>query len=136
MRTMSWVLLLVLGVLTLIASFGSAHLAYRGDYRVGPTPIVELAAGRPEVLLALRGIRGTAAAYAAGFAVLFLAIVLGPYRCGEKWAWWALFAGLLVVTVLVVLRVPLLGLRLGVGTALIQAGVGLVALLLDVRRLL
>jgi hypothetical protein len=89
-----------------------------------------VASGRQEVLLALRGIRGTSAAYAAGYAVLFLSIVLGPYKRGETWAWWSLLGALVVPCVLVVLRVPLVG-----APALQQCGVGVAALLLDVSRL-
>jgi hypothetical protein len=77
---------------------------------------------------AVRARRGTAAAYAAGFATLFLAITFGPYRRGDVWAWWALLAGTLVVSVLILLRVPFLFIRLGAGAALIQlvvVGLGL-----------
>ena len=137
LRTVSWVLLAVLGSLVLLVSVLSTNLAYRGDYQIGPkaTPVAEVAAGRPEILSALRGIRGTSAAYAGAYAVLFLSIVLGPYRRGESWAWWALLGGLVVLTVFVVLRIPLLGTPWGVGAAVIQGGVGLLALLLDVGRL-
>ena len=135
MRTASWVLLAVVGALTLIGGLVSAGLAYRGDYPIGPAAVGEVAAGRAPVETALRGIRGTSAAYGVGYAVLFLSIVLGPYRRGELWSWWALLAATLVLTAIVVLRVPLLGTRLGTGAALIQAGVALVGLLLDVRRL-
>jgi hypothetical protein len=65
------------------------------------------------VATALRARRATAAAYGAGFATLFLAIVLGPYRRGDVWAWWAVAAGTVVVSVLILLRIPLLGLQLG-----------------------
>lgn len=66
---------------------------------------------------AVRARRATAAAYAAGFATLFLVITLVPYRRGEVWAWWALAAGTLVVTVLILLRIPILGVGPGEGTA-------------------
>ena len=97
-----------------------------------------MAAGRSEILTALRGIRGTSAAYGAGFAVLFLATVLGPYRRGEKGAWWALLAAALVVVVIAVARVPLLGIPFGSGgsgPAFTQSCVIVLALLLDVGRL-
>jgi hypothetical protein len=84
---------------------------------------------------ALRSRRSTAAAYSAGFATLFLLITVGPYRRGEVWAWWALLVGMLVPSLLILLRVPLLGTGLagttGGGTAmgallqLLIVGVGL-----------
>jgi hypothetical protein len=137
MRTTSWVLLTIVGTLTLLASLISAHIAYRGDFVIGSgaTPIEEVAAGRPAVLEGLRGIRGTSAAFAAAFAVLFLAIATGPYRRGETWAWWAILGATAVLAAIVLLRLAFLTSRLGVGTALIVAGLSLLALLLDVRRL-
>jgi hypothetical protein len=135
MRKASWILLTVLGTLTLLISFASTSLAYRGDYQIGGANLADVAANRPQIESALRGIRATSAAYAAAYAALFLAVVLGPYRRGERWAWWALLAALALLAAIVVLRVPLLGTRLGIGAALIQGGVGVLALLLDVRRL-
>ena len=109
MKTASWVLLSLAGVATLMISLVSAERAY-GTYndRIGGARVSELAAGRPEVETAVRARRATAAAYSAGFATLFLLISVGPYRRGEVWAWWALLVGMLVVSVLVLLRIPLL----------------------------
>ena len=129
MKTASWIILLVVGSLTLLAglvSLGRAYVSARDQ--IGPASLEELATGRPEVVTAMRARRATAAAFAAGFATLFLAITLGPYRRGDVWAWWALLAGTLVVSVAILLRVPLLGTRLGAAAALIQlvvAGLGL-----------
>src|SRR5262245_9300242 len=110
MRTTSWVLLTIVGALTFLVSLLSANLAYRGDYQIGPagTGVEEVAAGRTPVLEGLRGIRGTSAAYAAGFAVLFLAIATGPYRRGDVWAWWALCAGILTMALIVLARMAFL----------------------------
>jgi hypothetical protein len=127
--------LAIMGVLTLVVSFLSTNLAYRGDYPIGGVAVAEVAANRPEVLTALRGIRGTSAAFAAAYAVLFLSIVFGPYKRGETWAWWALLAALLVMVAVVALRVPLVGTRSGLPAALVQLGIGLLGLLLDVGRL-
>jgi len=137
MKTASWILLAIVGSLLLLVSFASATLGYRGEYTIGPklVKIDEVAAGRPDVLEGLRGIRGTSAAYAAGYAALFLAIVLGPYKRGDVWAWWALLAALLLVVLLSVARIPLLGSRWGIGTSVTPAGVMLLGLLLDVKRL-
>lgn len=120
MKTASWVILVVVGALTLLGSLGSLVLAYSSARdQIGPASLAELSVGRPEVATAVRARRATAAAYAAGFATLFLATTLGPYRRGDVWAWWALLAGTLVVSVLILLRVPFLGIRPGAtGTAL------------------
>lgn len=130
MKTASWIILLIAGVLMLLGSLFSLGLAY-GSARdqIGPATLADLSAGRPEVATAVRARRATAAAYAAGFATLFLAITLGPYRRGDVWAWWALAAGMLVVSVLILLRVPFLGIRLGAPAAVTGAGTALTSLL-------
>jgi hypothetical protein len=124
--------------LPLLASLLSANLAYRGDYPIGGTSVTEVAAGRPAILTALRGIRGTSAAYGAGFAVLFLATVLGPYRRGDKGAWWAVLLAAVTIVAIASARVPFLGIPVGQGgsgPALILGAMVLIGLLLDVRRL-
>ena len=137
LRTASWVVLVIVGSLTLLVSVISSYLAYRGDYPIGGMPVAEVAAGRPGIQDALRGIRGTSAAYGAGFAVLFLATVLGPYRRGDTGAWWALLLATIAIMVIAVARVPLLGIPFGpgVGPALTQGAIILLGLLLDVGRL-
>jgi len=146
MKTASWILLTIVGSLTLIASLLSARFAYLSSSdRIGPASLAEIAEWKPEVASAIRARRATAAAYAAGFATLFLAITVGPYRRGDVWAWWALLAGTLVACGLVLLRIPFLGVRLGstaavsgAGTAtssLVQLAVVGLALALGVGRL-
>ena len=129
MKTASWIILVVVGSLMLLGSLVSLGRAYASAQdEIGTASLNELSVGRPEVATAVRARRATAAAYAAGFATLFLAIVLGPYRRGDVWAWWALAAGTLVVSVLILLRVAFLGTRLGAGPALVLlvvAGLGL-----------
>ena len=136
MKTASWIILVVAGALTLLGGLVSLGVAY-GSARdkIGPATLTELAQGRPEVATAVRARRATAAAYAAGFATLFLAIVLGPYRRGDRWAWWALAAGTLVLTGSSLLRVPLLGTSLGAAAAGIQLGVVALGLALGAGRL-
>jgi hypothetical protein len=136
MKTASWVLLALAGVATLLLSLVSAARAY-GTYNdsIGGVSVSKLSAGRPDVETAVRSRRATAAAYSAGFATLFLLISVGPYRRGDVWAWWALLVGMLVVSVLILLRVPLLGTGLsgsagggavmGSLTQLLMVGVGL-----------
>ncbi len=135
LRTASWILLALVGALTLLASLASANLAYRGEFGLGGVSIDEIAAGRESVLLALRGARGTAAAWAAGWAALFLAVVLGPYRRGDVASWWGILISALVMAVVAGARVSLVGIRAGSGGPLVLLAVVVVALLLDVRRL-
>jgi hypothetical protein len=136
LRTASSVILIVVGAATFILSLLSASIAYRGGpERIGPATLDEVAGGREGVAVALRARRATAAAYAAGFATLFLAIAWWPYRRGAKWSWWAIFAGTLVVAGIVLMRGPALGTQLGSAAAWIQLGLVGLALLLDVGRL-
>lgn len=136
MKTASWIILVVVGALTLLASLVSLGRAYvSAQDQIGPASLEELAVGRPEVVTAVRARRATAAAFAAGFATLFLAITLGPYRRGDVWAWWTVAAGTLVVSVAILLRVPLLGTRSGAGAAVIQLGVAGLGLALGAGRL-
>ena len=135
LRTVSWVLLVVVGVLVLLFSLVSARLAYWGDFPVGGVGVAEIAGDDENVLLGLRGARGTAAAWGAAWSVLFLVVVLGPYRRGDVTTWWALLASAIVLGVIVALRVPVLGLQAGAGTALVILLWILLALLVDVKRL-
>jgi hypothetical protein len=136
MKTASWILLAVAGALTIIGGLVSLSVAFRSpEDQIGPVSLAELTAGRPDVEVALRARRATAAAYATGFGTLFLAITLGPYRRGDAWAWWTIFLGTLVVAALTLLRVPFLGTRLGVATALIQLVVVGLGLALGAGRL-
>lgn len=135
LRTVSWILLALLGALVLLVSLISANLAYRGDFPVGGVSIGEIAAGRDSVLVGLRGARGTAAAWGASWATLFLAAVLGPYKRGDVATWWGILISLLVLTGVAGARVLFTGNPLGVGTPLVLLAIGVVALLLDVKRL-
>jgi hypothetical protein len=135
LRTVSWVLLAIIGVLVLLVSCLSTQLAYWGMYPVGGVNIDEIAAGNNDVLLGLRGVRGTSAAWAAAWAVLYLSVVLGPYRRGDVKTWWGILASAIVLGVVVALRVPALGMQAGTGTALVILLLVILALLVDVKRL-
>ncbi len=106
MKKASWIVLTVAGVaITVVSLVSAGHAYHKGDdYRIGGVRLSEVAAGREAVASALRGIRGTSAAFAAAYGVLFLAMVLGPYRRGGVWAWWALFAGSMTALAIVLLR--------------------------------
>lgn len=135
LRTVSWILLALVGVLVALVSLLSASIAYRGDFELGGVSIGEIASGRDAVLAGLRGARGTAAAWGAAWAALFLAVVVGPYRRGDVASWWGILVSLLVLTAVAGARVPFTGSALGIGTPLILLALGIVALLLDVKRL-
>ena len=136
MKTASWVILAVIGTLIVVGSLGSAWLAYGGtDYPIGSKPLAEIAAAHEGVGPAMRGIRGTSAAYGVAYGVLFLAITLGPYRRREVWAWWAILGGAAAVAIVTALRVPTLGVALGVQAPLLQLAVVVVGLVMDVARL-
>ncbi len=135
LRTVSWVLLALVGVFVLFVALVSANLAYRGEYPIAGVSITEIAAGREPVLLGLRGVRGTAAAWGAAWAALFLAVVLGPYRRGDTWSWWGILASALALAAVAGARVLFIRLDAGTGTPLVLLVVVLVALLLDVKRL-
>ncbi|HEV8130334.1 MAG TPA: hypothetical protein VGQ81_03730 [Acidobacteriota bacterium] len=137
MRTVSWILLALVGLAILLGSLGSANFAYRTRQdSFANVTLDQLTAGQGrEVAQALLARRGTAAAYAAGFAILFLFVVLVPYRRGEVWAWWAILAATLGLVALTAARIPFLGTRSGVGTAWIMLAVVGVGLLLDIKRL-
>jgi hypothetical protein len=72
MKTASWVILAVVGTLTLVGSLFSVGIAYFSvvEDKIGPASLTELSAGRPEVATAVPARRATAAAYGAGFATL------------------------------------------------------------------
>ena len=135
LRTASWVLLVVVGGLILLGALASMQAAYWGMFPVGGVSIDKIAGGQTEVLLGLRGARGTAAAWGAAWATLFLFVEVGPYRRGDVTAWLGILASTLVLSVIVALRVPVLGIQAGTGTPLVLLVVVILALLLDVKRL-
>jgi hypothetical protein len=135
LRTVSWVLLAIVGVLVALVSLISTNLAYRGDFPIGGVSIAEIAGGREGVLLGLRGARGTAAAWGAAWAALFLVVVFGPYRRGDVATWWGILVSAIVLAAVAGARVAFIGVRPGIEAPLILLGVVLVALLIDVKRL-
>ncbi len=138
MRKTSVGILAVVGIGVLLISFVSMGQAYFNNYNIGGEDgprVTKVGAGDEQLVKALRGIRGTSAAYAGAFAVLFLAIVFGPYKRGETWAWWALMAASLVLAAIVLPRLVFVGTTLGVGPAMTQVVLVIVGLLLDVSRL-
>jgi hypothetical protein len=136
LKKASWIVLTVAGAAFVLISLVSAIHAYNktDDYGIGGVRVSRVAADREAVAAALRGIRGTSAAFAAGYGVLYLAIVLIPYRRGDVWAWWAIAAGSSTVLVIALLRIPFLDTTLGVSAGTTQFALTMVGLLLDARR--
>src|SRR5258706_149995 len=91
--------------------------------------------GKAEVFTVLRARRARAAAYAAGFAAFLLVITLGPYRRGDRWAWYAILVGTLTETLLTFARIAFLGTKAGTLTALLQLVVVGLGLALGAGRL-
>jgi hypothetical protein len=136
LRIISWVLLTLLGVLMLLGAVGSAQFAISGgDDQFGDVTLSELTGGNTTVANLIHGRRLTAAAFASAFSVLFLLVVLFPYRRGEVWSWWAILISTVVLAGIILLRIPYLGVQLGASVAYTQLGVVVVALLLDISRL-
>ena len=137
MKKASWIVLTLAAVAVIAISLVSAAHAYNksDDYGIGGTRVSAVAAGREAVASALRGIRATSAAFAAAYGVLFLTIVLVPYRRGDVWAWWALFSGSMTALAIALLRIPFLDTTLGASAAASHLAFTIVGLLLDVRRL-
>jgi hypothetical protein len=136
LRIISWILLTLVGVLTLLGAVGSAQFAIsRSDDQFGDVTLSELTEGDTTVTNLIHGRRLTAAAFAAAYSALFLLVVLFPYRRGEVWSWWALLISTLVLSAIILLRIPFLGISLGASVAYSQLAVVVVALLLDIGRL-
>ncbi len=139
MRKASWIILSLMAGLMLVGSLVSASVAYRteapDEFGTGGPKLADVAAWNPEVATAIRARRGTASAYSAAFATLLLVVVAIPYRRGDVWAWWGLLGALVVLTGVILARVPMLGTNLGVPPASVILAIGVVALLLDAKRL-
>jgi hypothetical protein len=72
MKKASWILLAIVGVAVTLLSLVSAVHAYRtsDDYGIGGLRVSKVAGGDAGVATALRGIRGTSAAYGVAYGVL------------------------------------------------------------------
>lgn len=119
MRTLSWILLTVVCLLLVLGSVGSLFVAYfgdpSGDVITGSTNLASLSLAE-DVELALRGRRGTAASYSLAFAVSMLALVLGPFRKGDRWAVWVILVAFVILGGASLLRIPTLGIVQGATT--------------------
>lgn len=121
-HTVSWVIFALVGAATLAVSLLSVTAAYldpSGDLVAGKYTPAEVANGDEEVAAALSARRGTAAAFAVSYAILLLSVALGPYRKREglRCAFLALVIASVANAVVILLRVPLLGVSFGLGAA-------------------
>ncbi len=116
----AWILFAVLAAMTILFSLLSMAAAYGnpGNDMIAAryTPI-EVANGDEDLAAALSARRGTAAAYGLGYGLLLLGMTLA-YRRERRFLGWIVAAGL-VNAVVILLRVPALGVHYGLfaGTA-------------------
>ena len=103
----------------------------RGQDQLAPGyTLTQLNTISPEAAEATRGRRVTASAWALGYALLLAIVVFVPYRRGERWAWYAVLASVLVPQLLSIARIPMLGMFQGANTSIIVlviAGLALAA---------
>ncbi len=138
----SWVILLILSIGIAVTSAGSMSNAYFGPTdELVPNAVtlenIRLAGGEhgEQAVKAFRGRRATAATWALGAALLSMAIVLIPYRRGERWAWWALLAGIGISQFLSLARAITLGTTFGTAAPAMILAILLLGLLAGVPRM-
>lgn len=132
--TIGWIMLLVLGVLMTLGGLESLLFAYRsGNEAPAGVSMQELSRTNPELPVALRGRRATAATLAVTSGILIAWIAAVAYRRGERWAWWALLCSIGLGAGLSILRISLLGTRLGAGAAAFVLIWAIVALAISYR---
>lgn len=128
----SWVILLVVSVAIVLLSAQSLRIAYTGgpDTLSGDYTLTQIGEqGGDQAVKAVRGRRATAATWALGYAVLAIAVILIPYRRGEKWAWWAVFLSVGLSQLLSMARALTLATTVGTGAAAILLAFVLLGLL-------
>jgi hypothetical protein len=116
----SWVILLVVSTFIALASVGSLFQAYgkSDEYLTREYSTVQMKEqGGEEAFKSFKARRVTAATWALAYALLAMAVVLVPYRRGERWAWWALFIAIGLSQILSMARAITVGTTSGAGTA-------------------
>jgi hypothetical protein len=91
--------------------------------------------GGEDAVKAFKGRRATAATWSFGYALLALAVVLVPYRRGERWAWWALLISLGLSQLLSLARAVMLGTTLGLATPGLILAFALIGLMAGAPRM-
>jgi len=138
----SWVILLILSIFIGVISMGSLSNAYFGttdDLTPNGVTLEQIrAAGGDrgeEAVKAFRGRRATAATWALAAALFSIAVVVIPYRRGERWAWWTLLAALGLSQLLSMARAVVLGTTFGLGAPATLLAVLLIGLLAGAPRM-
>lgn len=134
----SWVILLVVSGAIVLLSAQSLRIAYTGkpDSLTPEYTLTQIGEhGGDEAVKAFRGRRATAATWALAYALLAIALTWVPYRRGERWAWWALFASLGVSQFLSLLRAVMLVTTAGTGAPAVLLAFVLLALLAGAPRM-
>ncbi len=133
----SWVILLVVSGAIVLLSAQSLGVAYTGgaDRLTSEYTLTQIGEqGGDQAVKAFRGRRATAATWALGYGLLAILVTWIPYRRGEKWAWWALFASLAVSQFLSLGRAIMLGTTAGTATPAILLAFVLLGLLAGAPR--
>jgi hypothetical protein len=109
-----WLMLLALGILMTLGGLQSLMVAYRsGNQALAGVSMQDLAKVSPELPVALRGRRATAASLAITCGILISWLAAAPYRRGEKWVRWALLSAVGLGALLSMLRISALGAKAG-----------------------
>jgi len=119
----SWIILLVMVTAVTLLSLQSLRVAYTSnqDSLIPGFTLEQLRAtgdqirehGGEDAVKAFKGRRATAATWALAYGLLALIVVIGPYRRGERWAWWALLISLGLSQLLSLARAIMLGTTTG-----------------------
>jgi hypothetical protein len=134
----SWVILLIVSGAIVLFSAQSLWIAYTGkpDGLTREYSIAQIQEqGGDQAVKAFRGRRATAATWALGYALLAIAVTWIPYRRGERWAWWALFASLGISQLLSLARAIMLVTTAGVGTPAVLLAFVLLGLMAGAPRM-
>jgi hypothetical protein len=115
---------------TLVPGFTLQHLREAGD-RI----VVDEKPGGEAVVDAFKGRRATAATWALAYAILSLAVIIWPYRRGERWTWWALVFSVVLAQILSLGRAVTLGTAMGLTTPGLLLAFSLLGLLLGAPRM-
>ncbi len=130
----AWIILLILGMLTVLGAAESMIFGYRGgNETIEGTSFQALERINPELPKALRARRITAASYALTCGVLVSWIAVTAFRKRQKWAWYALLCSVGLGSVLSTLRAPLMDYRPGMQVPGITLIVLLIALAVSYR---
>jgi hypothetical protein len=132
--TTGWIVLFILGLIIALGGLESLYVAYASvDNPVAGVSLSRLAEVHPDIPLMLRARRATAASLAFSLGILLVWIAFVPFRRAEKWAWWALGISFVLGSLLMLLRIPVLGTQSGIGQAIFTLVIVIIALAISYR---